>query len=102
MVHLIDKLFVLEAEFKKENYTMKEIKAARNKIGYLAILSEIKKFAESLNPIKKSQLEKAVDYTLNNWTELTEHLNYGGLDFTNQIALSPRIYYPQLFTLSAI
>ena len=86
MVHLIDKLFVLEAEFKKENYTMKEIKAARNKIGYLAILSEIKKFAESLNPIKKSQLEKAVDYTLNNWTELTEHLNYGGLDFTNQIA----------------
>ncbi len=86
MVHLIDVIFNFEEQFKKASYTMNQIKEARNKIDYLTALNNIKSYAASLTAVKGSQLDKAINYTLSNWTELTEHLNYGGLDITNQIA----------------
>ena len=85
VVHLIDKVFQKEAEFKKKKYTIREIQAKRNESEYLEKLNEIKAYVDSLNPIKGTKLYEAVNYTKSNWNELITHLEYGGLDITNSI-----------------
>ncbi len=85
VVHLIDKIFKLEEKFKKEKLTIPEIKEKRNSKEYLDKLNEIKDYINSLNPIKNTKLDEAVKYAINNWNELTTHLEYGALDITNSI-----------------
>lgn len=86
VVHLINKVFEKEKEFKKKHLTIPQIYEERNKMNYISLLQSIKRYVDNLNPIQGTKLDDAVKYTKNNWVELTTHLKYGGLDLTNSIA----------------
>lgn len=86
VVHLIDKIFKFEEEFKKDKLTIPQIKEKRNSKEYITELNNIKEYINLLNPIKGTKLNEAVNYATKNWRELTTHLKYGALDLTNSIA----------------
>ena len=86
MVHLIDKVFQKEKQFKNRKLTMDEIKAERNKPEFLKLLDEIYKKASSIDTFGQAKLEEAKNYTLKHWNEFKTFLKYGGLDITNSIA----------------
>ena len=85
VVHLIDKIFTLEKEYKEKKLKIDEIKIKRNEDEYLNNLNTLKNFIDSLNPSQETKLYEAVRYAKNNWRELTTHLKYGAIDITNSI-----------------
>lgn len=85
-VHLINKIFIKEAEFKENHLTKDQIKEKRNGKEYKALLDNVKSYIDSINPAEGTKLYKAVNYAKNNWNELLTITEYGGIDITNSIA----------------
>ena len=98
----MDKILDEERMYKEKDYTPDEIKKARNTKEYAKLIDNYLSYINTLNPAQNTLLKKAVIYTKNNANELFTYRESGYIDVSNNLILSPKIYYPQLFTFSAI
>ncbi len=86
MVQRMDKLFHIEKKMREEKYSPHQIYEERNNERYLALLEDVKKYAEDIHAISDSSLGKATSYLLNHWKEFTTYLEDGHIEMTNNIS----------------
>ena len=102
-INRINKLYSIERKLTKNKATLEEIHKVRN-TDSRAVLDDYKAWLETYVNIipPKTKLGEALKYNYNNIEELSNYLLDPRLSIDNNASLSPRIYYPQLFALSAI
>ena len=104
MVERMDKLFHIEEMMRRNKYSPHRIHEERNKESYLALLEDVKKYAEDINAIPESALGKANNYLLKHWKEFTTYLEDGHIEMTNNIserAIKPFVIARKNFLFNA-
>lgn len=86
MVYLIDKLFVVEAKFKKLKYGSNKIKEERNKDCYLSLVENVFTSLKSVQPEKGTKLERSINYMLERENEFKTFLKDGHIEISNNIS----------------
>ncbi len=86
VVDKFDAIFSLEKRLINESKTPEEIVNARNSTKYKIAINNLKENIMSLNPIKGSLLDKAVNYSLNIWDDMFTYLNNPYVDPSNNTA----------------
>ena len=89
---------------REEKYLPHQIYEERNNEKYLALLDDVKKYAEEINAIPDSSLGKATKYLLNHWKEFTTYLEDGHIEMTNNIserAIKPFVIARKNFLFNA-
>ena len=86
MVHLIDKLFVVEAKFKELKYGPNKIKEERNKERYLSLVENVFTSLKSVQPEKGTKLERSINYMLERENEFKTFLKDGHIEISNNIS----------------
>jgi hypothetical protein len=76
-----NKLFALERDLNKQPKNRDE----RSKV-MQPLLKEYRAWLETVNPESGSKLEKAVNYSINQWDSLCQFLNYEEVDISNNLA----------------
>lgn len=87
MVSLIDQLYEIERNCKEQALNPQAIKEQRQQKSQ-PILDKIHHWLITHQPevVPKSLLGKAINYTLDNWSSLTEFVNYGHLAIDNNFS----------------
>lgn len=86
IVKLIDKLFVKEAQFKKNLYGPQKILEMRNEPEYIEIIDSIFKILKDTDPSKGSALENAFKYILDREGGFRSFLSDGHVELSNNIS----------------
>lgn len=86
IIKMIDDIFELEKNFRKEKLDAKQIKDERNSVAYLSVLEAYFTHLESLNYSPTSVTGKAVLYSLKNKQGLTTFLSDGNIPLDNNLA----------------
>ncbi len=90
---------------REEKYLPHQIYEERNNEKYLALLDDVKKYAEDISTIEESSLGKAKNYLLNHWKEFITYLEDGHIEMTNNIserAIKPFVIARKNFLFNAI
>lgn len=86
VINRMSVLFKYESDFRKKEYTAKEIKEKRNETTYKKAIKDLDDYIYSINTDNNSLLEKAVNYYKNHREDLYTYLNDGYLDMSNNLA----------------
>jgi hypothetical protein len=85
IIEVIGRLFHLEAEYKRQKLTPREILKARNKT-HKAIHKELEALVFNTPYKPNSAIEGAINYTKKVWSELFTYMETGYVEISNNIA----------------
>jgi hypothetical protein len=85
IIEVIGRLFHLEAEYKRQKLTPREILKARNKT-HKAIHKELEALVFNTPYKPNSAIEGAINYTKKIWSELFTYMETGYVEISNNIA----------------
>ena len=85
-IHLINKLFKYESNFREEKLTASQIKERRNSEEYLNTIKELDDYILNIEETKNTLLIKAINYYKNMREELYTFLEDGHIDISNNLA----------------
>lgn len=95
----IQKIFQLEKKYKEDKLTPDEI-VEKRKNDIPSIKEKIKDIVFNCNPLKKSALEEAVEYTKDCWNDLFTFVNNGYVEISNnlaEVAVKPFVLQRKVF-----